>query len=59
MVVFEPDDALVEGRIGENSCLERGGFHDGVFEDGLTLEVELVAQQHVDGFVHQRQQIHG
>lgn len=59
MVVFESDDALVEGRVGEDGGLERGGFHDGVLEDWLALEVEFVAQQHVDRFVDQGQQIYG
>lgn len=59
MVVFEPDDAFVECRAGEDGGLEGGGFHEGVLEDGLAFEVELVAKQHVDGFVDQRQQIDG
>ena len=58
MVVFQPDDALVEDWVGEDGSLKRRGFDDGVLEEGLTLEVELVAQQHVDGFVDQGQQVH-
>lgn len=30
-----------------------------MLEEGLTFEVELVTQQHVDGFVDQGQQVNG
>lgn len=53
VVVFEPYDALVEGRVGEDGGLERGGFDYGVLEDFLASEVEFVAQQHVDRLVDQ------
>lgn len=43
VVVFEPDDAFVEGRVGEDGGLERSGFDKGVLQDWLASEVEFVA----------------